>query len=334
MGLRKAQLQQDAGLLRIERAGRHKAVLVVVDFRVLGGGARGNARASHNGDTVLGGLFKHREDGLMDVAVTDTGAHDAFVAGVHKRLHLHVFHAAVVIDDTDLRELREVIDLKGRLVGVLAQGLTFVGDLVVEDRADLAEVAGDEGIGLHGVGLQNVTGTDNDVVHRNDNTLFGRRLRGSHEHGVIEVARTVRTETGRRKHCAHEHHGLLAAQREVEEIPRFFHRVRAVRDHKAVILATVGVDGLIEFEPDVIGHVLRTDLHDLLGNDVGDFGKLRNSSHQVVHRDLARGVRGPRCGITGAGNRAARGEHGNVGQAGSRNGHAGSGSGGCHHGLN
>ena len=226
VGLRQTQLQQNTSLLRIERAGRHKPVLVVVHFGVLRGGARRNAGAADHGDTVLRGLFKDREDGLMKVAVTDAGVNDAVVLRINQSLSLNAFHAAVRIDDADLRQLRELRHVKRRFVGVLAQRLTFVGDLVVEDRADLTKVAGNERFRLHRVGLHHVAGVYHDVVHRNHDALLGGFLFRGRQNGVVEIAGTVSTETGRRQHGAHEHHGLLAAQREVssENYKRFMGR--------------------------------------------------------------------------------------------------------------
>ena len=207
----------------------------------------------------------------MDVAVAHTGAHDALVAGLDERFGLNAFNARVVVDDADLREALEVRHVKGRLV-VDAQGLHFIADLAVEDRAETAVVAALEGFGLHRVGLDDVAGADDGVVHRDDDAEVGRFLRGGRQNGVVEVARTVGGETRGGKHGAHHDDRLRALLRELQEVGRFFHRVGAVRDDEAVILAAVLVDRLGEREPDFVGHVLRTDLGDLNGRDVRDFG--------------------------------------------------------------
>ena len=71
-GLRQGELQEDAGLLRIQFAGGDPVLGLVVHFSVLRGGARRNAGGANHNDTVLRSLFKYRPDGLMDVTVTDT----------------------------------------------------------------------------------------------------------------------------------------------------------------------------------------------------------------------------------------------------------------------
>ena len=100
----------------------------------------------------------------------------------------------------------------------------------------------------------------------------------------------------------------------MNEVGRFFHRVGTVRHHETVVLLTVLVDRLDELQPNVVGHVLRTDLNDLLRRDVGDVSQSRNSSDQVVHRDLSGRVSRTRSGLTGTGDRTARSEHFDVRQ--------------------
>ena len=95
-----------------------------------------------------------------------------------------------------------------------------------------------------------------------------------------------------------------------------------MRDHEAVDLAAVSVDGLGKLEPHVVGHVLRTDLNNLLGSNHSDVSKLRNSGNQMVDANLTGRVGGTRCRIAGTGNRAARGEHFDLRQRGSHGGTA------------
>ena len=206
---------------------------------------------------------------------------------------------------------------------MLTQRLAFVGDLVVEDRADLTEVAGNERLRLHRVGLHHVAGVHHDVVHRNHDALLGSFLFRGRQNGVVEIAGTVSTETGRRQHGAHEHHGLLAAQREIQEVRRFFHRIRAVCNHEAVELAAVFVYRFIQLQPHVVRHVLGADLHNLLRRDFRNVRKLRHGCHEVVHRHLTRLVGRTRRRSAGTRDRAACCKHFDLGETGSRRRHAG-----------
>ena len=230
----------------------------------------------------------------------------------------------MVVDDANLRKLFDLGNVKRGLISVRTQRSGFVRHLVVEDRANLAEVSGNEGFRLNRVGLHQVAGADNDVVHGNHNALLSRFLCSGRQNSVVKVTRAVSTETGGGEHGANEHHRLLALDGQVEEVSGFFHRVRAVRDHKAVDLTAISIDGLGELEPHVVGHILGTDLNNLLGSNLSNVSELRYSGNQMVDAYLTGGVSRTRCRIAGTGNRATCGEHFNLRQ---RGGHSGTASG-------
>ncbi len=215
-GLRQGELQEAAGLLRIQFAGGDPVLGLVVRFSVLRGGARRNSGGANNDGTVLRGLFKNRPDGLVDVAVADAGVHDALVAGLDERFSLEAFHAGVVVDNADLREFLQTRDVERRGGRVSTNRKRGVRHLVVEDRANLAEVGGLERFGLNRVGLDDFTGADDDVVHGDHDALLGGFRRGGGQNGVVEVARAVSTEARGRQHGADHGDGLVSVYNSVE----------------------------------------------------------------------------------------------------------------------
>ena len=107
-GLRQGQLQQHTSLLRVQVLTGHETVLSVIDFSILGGRASRDAGRTHNNDTVLSSLFEDREQVLVDVAVTDTSRHNTLVTGLQQSLKRFSRNVGVVINDTDLRQRRQL----------------------------------------------------------------------------------------------------------------------------------------------------------------------------------------------------------------------------------
>ena len=77
-------------------------------------------------------------------------------------------------------------------------------------------------------------------------------------------------------------------------------------------IASELVDAAGQLQPDLVVHVLRADVRDLLAAQRRELLRLRHGGEQLVDADLARGVAGLHVARGGAGDGAAGGEHDDV----------------------
>ena len=152
------------------------------------------------------------------------------------------------------------------------------------------------------------------VVDDDEHAASGRVLVRRHRHRVVEVERAVGRQGRRGAHRRGQDDGLARLGHEVEEVRRLLDRVGAVRDDDAVHVLHRGelVDAARELEPDLVVHVLRADVGDLLALEVRELLGLRHGGEELLDADLARRVAGLDVARGGAGDRAARREHDDV----------------------
>ncbi|CDE48686.1 unknown [Sutterella sp. CAG:351] len=105
--------------------------------------------------------------------------------------------------------------------------------------------------------------------------------------------------------------------REVQEVSGFFQRIRAVRNHDSghIWIGEQLVAALGKLQPDLVRHVLRTDVGNLLTGHLGVLLDLRDRVDQNLNTQVA-GFIARHLSAAGSrtGNRAARGKNLDLGQ--------------------
>ena len=155
--------------------------------------------------------------------------------------------------------------------------------LVVDDIAEVAHFGRSERGDIRRIALRHFACGRNLVVHDEHDALALHLGRGGRLNGFEKIHRAVGRNRGRGAHCAHEHHGLVALDRKIEEIGRFLDRIGAVRNDHAVNLRVRDerIDALGELEKRRRIHVVRGNLRDLFA---GDFRVILHLRHSVDER--------------------------------------------------
>ena len=185
------------------------------------------------------------------------------------------------------------------------------------DEAEGAEFRRHEGRDVRRIGLRRVARAVNHVIHGDQNAA-ALRLRIRRElHGVQEIDRAVSRNGGSRTHGADNHDRLIAVNREVQEVSGFFQRIRAVRNHDSghVRIGEQLVAALGKLQPDLVRHVFRADIGNLLTGHLGVLLDLRDRVDQNLNTQVA-GLIARHLSAAGSrtGNRAARGKNLDLGQ--------------------
>ena len=108
-------------------------------------------------------------------------------------------------------------------------------------------------------------------------------------HTVVEVGRSVGADGRRGTHGAHEDDGLVAVYGQRKEVGGLLHGVGAVGDEHAVVAFGIEklVDALGQFEPNLVVHVLRTDVDELLTAHFCQLFHLRYGVDEGLNADLS-----------------------------------------------
>ena len=117
--------------------------------------------------------------------------------------------------------------------------------------------------------------------------MTSRFLIRSYAHSIQEIHRAIRADCRSRTHSTGDDYRLFTLNRQVQEIRRFFERIRTVGDDNAIdILAGQQfIAAFSQFEPNIIGHVLAVDAANLLTGYIGIILDFRHSIDEYINTE-------------------------------------------------
>ena len=250
------------------------------------------------------------DGGRVHVPVAVAGNHDAFGAAGHGTLYLVRRHVGAGVHDIHPGQGRHAFHGKFALVGVLSERPPEIGGLPIVDGPDQSIDGRDKGFHRRRIGFREGMGPVDTVVHHHQDPSPARLGVGGNGNRVVKVQRAIRADGCGRPHGPGHDHGFFAFHGQVEKMRRLFHGIRAVGDDNA-IRGTAGeefVDPAGQLNHDREGHVLGTDVGDLLPVHIGQRVDSRHRVDHGVDAHLPGGISGLCPGFGGAGNGTAGGQ--------------------------
>ena len=158
-----------------------------------------------------------------------------FTPGIHQSVNYGPVDAGVGVGDVNLRQFRDVGEVKLRIGSVLALGLAVkdhgaVGVGITQET----HMARLEGFHAVGVGFGDVASGLNFVIEHDQSATSYRVGGGSDANGVQQVIVGVSAHGRRRPHSAGYNDGPWVSNGKVQEVGRFFQRwqYRGLRLHR------------------------------------------------------------------------------------------------------
>ena len=138
------------------------------------------------------------------------------------------------VENSHARQFGDALDGERAARCVAPQGTPVEGGLPIVHAAERADLGRLEGIERCRVHFNGIAGALDCAIEDDEDALADGLIDGSDAHGLQEVHRAIGAQCRRGAHGSRQHDGLHAVDRQMQEIRRLLHRVRAVRDDDAV----------------------------------------------------------------------------------------------------
>lgn len=83
-------------------------VFIIIHLSIQGSRSGRNTAGTHYQNTLLTGLFQHRKQILMNVAIPHTGMNNTLIPIIQERSHDISFYIGITVNDTYFRQLVKV----------------------------------------------------------------------------------------------------------------------------------------------------------------------------------------------------------------------------------
>ena len=215
-------------------------------------------------------LHKAVHDGIGNVGVSETGVDDALGPDFHHGFnHLPVLAERRVVD-VHAGEVLQILDVKLTIGRVALDGkIDEIGNVVLHVPYE-PRIRAPESRHVGGIGLGDVEGGRNLVVHRHHDALASGLAARSQRDGIDEIKRPVGTHCRCGPHGFDEDNGLVNLDDKIEKVRRLFKRIRTVRDDDTldVVLCQQFVDSVGEREQIFSAQLGAADIKHLLIRDL------------------------------------------------------------------